>query len=195
MHGPGWHPSRWWRRLGTAWRRSSRTSTSPIDGSGMAGPGAASDGGARPCPADGLAVIRHPSRNELRDLCAELVADCEDYLAGHYAERLATRSLVVPVWAWTNLLAHGAEDDLRREVEEFAEPRPSRGWRSARAYLVTELLEALGRGSVLEELQQQAIVPLELELAARPEVASWDRVRWVLAVRSALDAYSRSHRS
>jgi hypothetical protein len=124
----------------------------------------------------------------------ELVAECEAFLLGHYAERLDNESSVVPVWAWTNLLAHGTEEEVRQVAAGGSlGPVHTRGWRSARAYLATELLTAVDRGSSLEDLQRNVLSPLELRLSAR-RGASWDAQRWVETVRSALRDYEHSHR-
>ena len=88
----------------------------------------------------------------------ELVSECEAFLAGDYAERLRRRSQPVPAWAWTNLLAHGTEEELRAEQ---ARPPDShhRRWRAARAYLSAEVLTAVERGRSLHELQFEVLQP------------------------------------
>ncbi len=132
---------------------------------------------------------------EGRLLEGELVADCEAFLLGHYAERLDQESSSVPVWAWTNLLAHGSEEEVRRAATgRSLGPVRTRGWRAARAYLATELLTAVDRGSSLEDLQHHVLAPLELRLSTRREAPSWDPQRWVVIVRSALQDYQHSHR-
>ncbi|MGH8980505.1 MAG: hypothetical protein ACRDWE_05730 [Acidimicrobiales bacterium] len=134
-------------------------------------------------------------RREHRALAAELVSDCETFLRGRYAERLEGQRILVPVWAWTNLLAHGSEPDLR---DEAASARVggsgTMGWRWARANLASELLAAIGPGSSLEEIQSSVLAPLELNLAARPEVQGWDRRAWLEIVRAAIRAHRPSRR-
>lgn len=135
-------------------------------------------------------------RHEVRLLTDELLADTGAFLLGHYAERLERQSVVVPVWAWTNLLAHGTEDELRAEMAcTRCGSVGSGAWRAARAYLATEVLEAAGRESTLPELQRQVLVPLELSLATRSEVQRWNRQQWVAAVRSALGERRHSRRA
>lgn len=125
----------------------------------------------------------------------ELVAECEAFCLGHFAEHTSEASHAVPVWAWTNLLAHGTEEELRREEAECADRRGgARDWRGARAYLVTEVLEVLGRGGSLQELQCQVLKPLELELSGHRSVDWWTPRRWVTTVRAALGVYEHSRR-
>lgn len=112
----------------------------------------------------------------------ELVGECEAFLAGHYAERLRRRSLPVPGWAWTNLLAHGTEEDLRAD----GSGRPDslgRRWLAARSYLSAEVLNAVERGGPLEDLQREALHPLELDLAAR---GCYDPRYWAKTVSASL---------
>lgn len=94
------------------------------------------------------------------------------------------------MWAWTNLLAHGTEEQLRLR----ATSRGGSHWQRAQAYLATEILGSVDCCSSLAELQHEVLAPLELELAARGEVSSWDPQRWVAAVRSALPAHRHSAR-
>jgi hypothetical protein len=57
----------------------------------------------------------------------------------------------VSAWEWMNLLAHGAEDDLRREVTGddhqslVRATAPGDGWQAARSYLAAELLNLVDR--------------------------------------------------
>jgi hypothetical protein len=124
------------------------------------------------------------------------VEDSEAFLLGRYAERLESRASPVPSWAWTNVLAHGSLDDLRRAAEGGGARRAGeRRWWEGRAYLASELLETAGRRGSLAEIQREVLVPLELWLAARRDVRSWTPGRWVVTVRSSLDAYRHSQRS
>lgn len=125
----------------------------------------------------------------------ELAADCEAYLQGRLAEHVDARGERVPVWAWTNLLAHGRPSDLRRaSAGHRVGPPGTRKWRAARGYLAVEVLEAAERQGSLSDLQASVLVPLELSLAGRSEVVHWNCSRWVHAVRSAL-AQQRHARS
>lgn len=97
----------------------------------------------------------------------ELVRDCEAFLAGRYVEYVLDRGDHVPTWAWTNLLAHGTEEQLRSPATTFSvnwiellEP-----WLKARAYLAGEILDGAYRDGPLCRVQRRLIVPLELKLA------------------------------
>ena len=111
-----------------------------------------------------------------RNACsAELIGDCEAFLAGHVAERIEGRAASVPAWAWTNLLAHGSEHDLRSE-RAVVRPRQVTSddeWRAARSYLAVEVLNLAAEFGSLADLQRRVLVPLEQRLASRPEVAGW----------------------
>lgn len=119
---------------------------------------------------------------------AELVADGEAFLCGHLAERMETRGRYVPSWAWTNLLAHGTEAELRSECSKtvWSGTATEGTWRGARAEMAADVLRcAAVRGSLLE-LQRTVLVPLELRLAARAGVDSWRPKRWARTVGRAL---------
>jgi hypothetical protein len=110
----------------------------------------------------------------------DLGAECEAYLTGRYVEALEEHSEAVPAWAWTNLLAHGTEEDLLAEaIADRTGTVASRRWRAARAYLAVELIEATDRGASLSGLQKDVLVPLELMLASRAEAGRWDHRHWV----------------
>lgn len=130
---------------------------------------------------------------ERRALTAELVSDCEAFLLGRYAERLSARGMTVPVWAWTNLLAHGSEADLRAEAQAARAPDGPPGWRAARGTLAAQLLQATGPGCSLAQLQASVLAPLELRLANRPIVERWDRRTWIETVRAALASHRPTH--
>jgi hypothetical protein len=125
-------------------------------------------------------------------LSRELVEDCEAFLAGQFLARAEPRSLAVPVWVWSNVLAHGSPDDIRETAAEGS-TAPS-GWRAARAYLAAELLELQARGRSLEQLQHDVLVPMELHFAARADARTWTPQRWAAAVRTSIDVYGGSSR-
>jgi hypothetical protein len=110
------------------------------------------------------------------------------------AERLEDRGVWVPPWAWTNLLAHGEEQDLRAQTSSrWTELHAiNERWRRARAYLATELLVLTPSHGPLVVLQERILRPLELDLAASPESARWGPPEWVVHVSSVLDAH-RAH--
>jgi hypothetical protein len=183
---------RYWRRhrLG---RGSWRTADGLVASEEVAAISGADDQRAQGGPHDRPHRLRSPWYR--RVLEGELVADCQAFVLGRYAERLEGASSRVPVWAWTNLLAHGTEDDIRQAAAGGRfEPVRTRGWHAARAYLATEVLAAVDRGSSLEDLQRHVLAPLELRLSARREAASWEPRRWVAIVRSALRDYQHSQR-
>lgn len=133
-------------------------------------------------------------RREQRSLGAELVADCEAFLLGRYADRLESLSIAVPVWAWTNLLAHADEHTLRAaRLAADTGDRAADEWHAARGYLAAAVLDAAGSTGALAEVQWSALVPLEMDLARRPEVGGWSCRQWVDAVRAALAGRRSPH--
>jgi hypothetical protein len=109
-----------------------------------------------------------------------LASECEAYLNGTLAEFWEERGTAVPVWAWTNLLAHGSESQIHASLYRSSKPRRTgRSWRIARSYLAYQVLDLTSPDFTLEELQAAVLLPLELELAARPEVEQWTPRRWV----------------
>jgi hypothetical protein len=124
----------------------------------------------------------------------ELVADCAAFLAGRLAEEFDARAEDVPVWAWTNLLAHGTDDDLRSELPTAAARRDTSDdyWRANRSHLAALLLDLSERYGPLAEVQRIALIPLELALAAHPDVTGWTARRWVATVEAALGHYRQA---
>jgi hypothetical protein len=131
-------------------------------------------------------------RREGHAPAVDLVADCEAFLLGLYAERLMALDAPVPVWAWTNLLAHGSAHQLRAEAVHVAkgvtriDARHTDGWRAARAHSAAEVLRATGPQCPLAELQSSVLAPLELSIASCASAEHWDRRTWLEVVRSAL---------
>jgi hypothetical protein len=62
----------------------------------------------------------------------------------------------------------------------------SRGWRAARSYLAFEVLDLTDLEFTLTDLQASVLIPLELEMAARADVAGWTPRQWVDLVEVAL---------
>jgi hypothetical protein len=116
-----------------------------------------------------------------RDLPGDVLAlECEAYLNGTLAEFWEEQGTWVPVWTWTNLLAHGSESQILDSLQRPPRPRRTgRSWRVARTYLANQVMELASEECPLEELQSTILCPLELELAARPEVERWTPRRWV----------------
>jgi len=119
---------------------------------------------------------------------SELVSECEAFLRGRIVESLELRTESVPVWAWTNLLAHGSAQDLRAEDARVRRLKGSVDgeWRLARSFLVTEVLYSAEVYGSLAELQRAVLVPLELKLVSSAETASWTPGRWAMMVERAL---------
>jgi len=124
------------------------------------------------------------------------VGDCEAFLAGHVAERIEERpGADVPVWAWTNLLAHGTEYDLRSErtaVRRTAGLSRDK-WREARSYLASEVIDLADECGPLIKMQRAVLVPLELDLACQ-ELTAWGPRQWVAIVETALSQHRRASR-
>lgn len=124
----------------------------------------------------------------------QLPVEAEAFLEGHYAEYCALRAEAVPVWAWTNLLAHGGERELQAE-SRAPSSRPTLAelpWRQARSSLAAEVLECAEQHCPLPSLQQEVLIPLELALAADRCVPKWSPSRWASAVHTALVKQARS---
>ena len=116
-----------------------------------------------------------------------LVTECEAYLNGTLAEYWDEMGVVVPVWAWTNLLAHGSEGLIGESVRRpHRSRRPARSWRTARSFLASEVLDLTDAQFTLTDLQGSVLIPLELEMAARSEVSRWTPRRWVETVDRAI---------
>ena len=125
-----------------------------------------------------------------------LVSECEAFLLGTYAEFLEARSQSVPAWAWTNVLAHGRREDVERIAGGVrAGWSSTRRWRVARACVAGELLDTVGRGASLGDIQREVLVPLELELAGRRGDWACTPERWLDMARSALHGYRPSNRT
>lgn len=106
----------------------------------------------------------------------ELTESIEALLTGRYAEYLERRGCRVPPWAWTNLLAHGPDDLLRRAARSRRRPLwEVNVWRRARAYLAGEVLDTAEAAGSLSSVQFGVLVPLELDLV------SWTPSRWACA--------------
>jgi hypothetical protein len=116
-----------------------------------------------------------------------LVQECEAFLEGTLAEHLDERGIVVPVWAWTNLLAHGGPEQITDCVCSPDHLRRSdRDWSVARALVAFEIFDLMEAGYLLEDLQQDVLIPLELEMASRPEVSRWAPRQWLDSVETAI---------
>jgi hypothetical protein len=117
----------------------------------------------------------------------ELAASCEAFLAGRYVEDLDRRGRRVPVWAWTNLLAHGSRGALRRALRSARRESAGSVWGTARAEACRELLRVTEDGPSLRRLQHDVLVPLELSLAAEANITWWTPENWTAAVLGAVE--------
>lgn len=113
--------------------------------------------------------------------------ECEAFLNGTLAEFWDDRGVVVPVWAWTNLLAHGSEALITETIARpYRNRRVTRSWRIARAYLAYELLDLVDPEFTLEDMQAAVLVPIEVQMSASPQVSRWSSRQWVEAVDDAI---------
>jgi hypothetical protein len=130
---------------------------------------------------------RNVQNSEQETACGTIALECEAFLAGTLAEYWDDKGMEVPVWTYMNLLAHG---DARRIGECVLRPdwprRSSRSWRVARSYLAFEVLDLTDLEFTLADLQASVLIPLELEMAARADVAGWTPRQWVDLVEEAL---------
>ena len=134
-------------------------------------------------------------RRTTEPVADELVAECTAFLCGGYAPYLVEHCRPVPVWAWTNVLAHATEPELHnlmRAPDRLA--RASGRWALACAYVAGEVLDVAERHGSLAELQAAVLVPLELELATRTEISSGSPRPWVMAVTTVLADYRRARK-
>jgi hypothetical protein len=146
----------------------------------------------------------HTGRRAERKQSSTLIDDCEAFLAGRLAERMFRATGLVPDWAWTNLLAHGTYEDLRKErdkpshigraalSESWQRFNYLERWRRARSYLAAEVLEMVGSQRQLDQLQQRSLLPLEEALGVRQGVGLFDPRDWVNLVLATLEDHRRS---
>lgn len=114
--------------------------------------------------------------------------ECAAFLRGTLAEYWEEREMPVPVWAWTNLLAHGTEELIAESIGRPSRRRAARSWKLARSYLAYEVFDLVDDEFTLPLMQSTILVPLELSLSGRPEVNRWTLKQWVdtvdLAIRN-----------
>lgn len=110
--------------------------------------------------------LQRPARDAFDERDGKcLLEECESYLEGQYARRLARDGCPVPAWAWINLLAHGS----RQELESLA--RAQYRWSQAASIwptMAAEVIRATDRsGQPLVQLQRRCLVPLEVQILRR----------------------------
>ena len=116
-----------------------------------------------------------------------LVRECEAFLDGTLAEYWDEQGLRPRVGL--DQPAGPREQELIGETRRFA--RPARAvraasWRIARSYLAYRIFDLMDAGFPLDELQPYVLIPLELEMAALPEVGRWTPRQWVDTVDHAI---------
>jgi hypothetical protein len=114
------------------------------------------------------------SRRDARSAVDEVAAECKAFLVGRYLRSLRDRGHPIPAWGWTNPLAHASEEQLRTMISTPGDAGgPAGGWPRACCYLAGVLLDLAQRRGSLTELQVTALVPFELDLISRQDVAWW----------------------
>lgn len=107
----------------------------------------------------------------------EIAEECEAFLSGSFADFQGSRRQPVEAWAWVNRVAHAEPEELRALASRSTMWRDgglrrggfrTRRWRRAVSDMARDLLSlAEGKPRIIKRLQGRALVPLELELAAR----------------------------
>ncbi len=106
-------------------------------------------------------------RAEPRDPATTIVEECTAFLRGAYPVWLAGHGLVIPPWAWLNLVAHATPTQLaalaagRIEPDDAEPPKPM-SWADVTTVLAAQLVDV----DDLAERQRESLVPLELRLAS-----------------------------
>jgi hypothetical protein len=110
--------------------------------------------------------------------------ECDAYLAGRLAFYLRELGRPVPPVAWLNRVVHATPAELVILAHEADDTDQPVAWRRTVGYLSRTLLErSRETGQRVERLQQELLVPLELELignASAAQLDSADMVRLAL---------------
>jgi hypothetical protein len=126
----------------------------------------------------------------------EVATECAAFLTGTLVEHWEADGRSIPIWAWTNLLAHGSKELIAQSISRPNRHRLlARSWWIARAQLAELILDITYRSCSLSELQESVLIPLELELAACQEVSFWNHRQWVDAVSDALHYHDHTWQS
>ena len=119
-----------------------------------------------------------------------LVAECEAFLSGHYAQNPGDNDWCAPGWARLNVLAHGSDADVATLAANGGQPWDNSAWPQALAFLAQELLsEATRQGRPLPDLQRSTLVPLELDLLEPSEPSCVELFQFVTSVLSAREQH------
>ena len=100
----------------------------------------------------------------------ELTVECEELLAGRYAEYLGAHGRGAPPWGWLNVLAHAPEAELSTWASEDSPHQrgdltATKESLQALSFLAEDILRHVAStGVTLAQLQQSTLIPLELEL-------------------------------
>ena len=114
---------------------------------------------------------QHPTEGaSAASIAARVLADeAEAFLSGRLVEYYLERGQAVPAWAWLNAIAHRTDAQLAAMV---LAGRPERvplelgRWYDARLTLAVVVLDiARYSREEVSELQHDALIPLEIELA------------------------------
>jgi hypothetical protein len=116
-----------------------------------------------------------------------IALECDAFLGGTLAEYWDDKGTEIPVWTWMNLLAHGSARQVGECVfRPSGSGRAGRSWRVARSYLAFEVLDLTDLEFTLADLQASVLIPFELDMASRADVADWTPRQWVDQVEDAL---------
>jgi hypothetical protein len=111
--------------------------------------------------------------------------ECDAYLAGRLAFYLRELGRPVPPVAWLNRVVHATPAELVILANEADDADQPMAWRRTVGYLARTLLErSRETGRRIDRLQQELLVPLELELigdVAAAQLDSAEVVRLTLA--------------
>lgn len=98
--------------------------------------------------------------------CNSLIDESAAFLSGRYADYLMRHKLPVPAWAWLNELSHGNGDDIRAlAMNDCTGPSAVIAELAAQIVMLMDT-ERLS----LSFIQNRILIPLELRLAATPEI-------------------------
>jgi hypothetical protein len=110
---------------------------------------------------------------------AAIALECEDFLAGRYAELLSALGRPLVPWACLNQAAHAGIDAIRKVAANLPDDAELTAWEDVRAVVATIVVAAVETSADLAELQRSVLVPLELELLANPPASPDALVRKV----------------
>jgi hypothetical protein len=104
--------------------------------------------------------------NEYSPAGAQLLEECEAFLAGRYLDRLDADSSDIPGWAWLSVLAHSSPDAVAKLMDDrvnWASRPELLPWRHALRSISGNHLNASSEASTsVLTLQRAVLVPLEL---------------------------------